>query len=219
VTIDDDFFAAMDAGDEERVAATLADNAGRADARDATGVSAVRHALYRGRADVARLVAGHATTLDEFDLAALGDAAPLRALLAERPAATSSFSEDGFTALHFAAFLGGADVARVLLDAGAPVDTVARNPMQVRPLHSAAAGRTEVCALLLAAGADVDPQQTGGYTPLHEAALNGNEELVDLFLAHGADPTITDDEGNTAAEHAQRNGRDTLAARLRSVCS
>jgi uncharacterized protein len=217
VTIDDDLFAAIDSGDSDRVAACLASEPARADARDAAGVSAVRHALYRGQAAVAALLARSATTLDEFDLAALGDADRLHELLATRPDGAISYSEDGFTALHFAAFLGGPAVALVLVDAGAPVDAVARNPMRVQPLNSAAAGRTEVCSVLLDSGAPVDPQQTGGYTPLHEAALNGNDALVNLLLAHGADATITDEEGRTAADHADANGHGDLAARLRAV--
>jgi ankyrin repeat protein len=130
------------------------------------------------------------------------------------PLAANAFSEDGFTALHFAAFLGGAEAARVLIDAGADVAAVAQNAMEVQPLNSAAAGRTEVVALLLDAGAPVDAQQHGGYTALHEAALNGNDALVDVLLAHGADVGLTDDERRTAADHAERNGHTDLAARL-----
>ena len=81
---------------------------------------------------------------------------------------------DGFTALHLAAFFGGAAVARRLLDAGADPDAVARNPMAVRPLHSAVAGgQVEVALALIAAGADVGARQRHGWTPLHGAAQAG----------------------------------------------
>jgi ankyrin repeat protein len=215
MNLPDDFFAAVDAGDLARADELLGGNPALASARDATGVSAVRHALYRGQPEIAERIAAHATALDAFDLASLGDAERLRAYVGLNPGGVTAYSEDGFTALHFAAFLGGADVALVLIDAGAPVGAVALNAMQVQPLNSAAAGRTEVCTLLLEAGADVDAQQTGGYTALHEAALNGNDELADVLLAHGADLAITDDEGRTAADHAERNGHADLAARLR----
>jgi ankyrin repeat protein len=211
----DAFFAAVDAGDVDAVTAALRDDAKLADARDDQGVSAVRHALYRGQREVATAIAEAAATLDGFDLAALGDGERLRALLAHDPLAAYAFSEDGFTALHFAAFLGGPDVARALLDAGADVNAVARNAMAVQPLHSAAAGRREVCALLLDAGASADARQQGGFTPLHEAALNGDDALVDALLSHGADPSLTDDDDNTAADHAARNGHRSLAERLR----
>jgi ankyrin repeat protein len=214
VNLPNDVFTAIDAGDLDRLGALLHDDPAQADARDEAGVSAVRHALYRGQRDAAARVAATATSLDAFDLAALGDAVRLRAFVAAHPDAATSYSEDGFTALHFAAFLGGADAARALIDAGADVAAVADNAMKVQPLNSAAAGRTEVCAVLLDAGAPVDAQQTGGYTPLHEAALNGNDELVALLLAHGADATVTDDDGRTAADHAERAGHVETAARL-----
>ena len=44
--------------------------------------------------------------------------------------------------------------------------------------------------MLIAAGADVNATQHGGYTPLHEAAQHGDVEMVELFLSAGADPTI-----------------------------
>ena len=60
------------------------------------------------------------------------------------------------------------------------------NDFANQPLHAAAAGRhAEVCRLLLAAGADVNATQHGGYAPLHEVAASGEVELVELFLSAG----------------------------------
>jgi ankyrin repeat protein len=216
-TASSQLFDAIDAGDIDAVGRLVDDDPAVADARDEQGVSAVRHALYRGQRTVAARIAASAAALDVFDLAALGDAERLGALLRLDPVAVYAFSEDGFTALHFAAFLGGAAAARVLLDAGADVNAIARNPMQVQPLHSAVAGNPDVVALLLDAGADANAKQQRGFVTLHEAALRGNAELVDALLAHGADPAITDDDGNTAADHAQRAGHTDLAARLHRV--
>jgi ankyrin repeat protein len=88
----------------------------------------------------------------------------------------------------------------------------------VQPLHSAAAGRhTEVCRLLVAAGADVDARQQEDYTPLHEAAQHGDPELVELFLSAGADPTARLTNGQTPADTAEASGHHDLAVRLREV--
>jgi ankyrin repeat protein len=211
----EDFFTAIDAGDVARVDALLAADSAAVALRDSGGVSAVRHALYRGQREVASRLAAVAPALDVFDLAALGDANALADLVRLDPLAVNAFSEDGFTALHFAAFLGGVDAAQALIDAGADVAAVAQNAMQVQPINSAAAGCTEVVAVLLDAGAPVDAQQHGGYTALHEAAINGNDALVDVLLARGADVALTDSERKTAADHAERNGHRELAARLR----
>lgn len=213
----DELLAAIDGGDVDTVGRLVDGDPSLADARDADGVSMVRHALYRGQRTIAARIAGGATALDVFDLAALGDADRLAALLQHDPLAAYAFSEDGFTALHFAAFLGGVGAARVLVDAGADVNVIARNAMQVQPLHSAAAGNPEVALLLLDAGADANGQQQRGFTALHEAALRGNDELVDALIAHGADVSTVDDDGNTAADHAVRAGHDDVAARLRGT--
>jgi ankyrin repeat protein len=150
-------------------------------------VSEIRQALYRGdRAAAVALVEGGAP-VDGFDAAALGEVDRLRALVTSYPDLVHAWSADGFTALHFAAYLGGAAAVRVLLDAGADVHAVARNDMRVQPLHSAAAlGDVEACRLLLDAGADPNAAQQGGYLPLDEAVLTKNDALAELLRARGA---------------------------------
>lgn len=71
--------------------------------------------------------------MDVFEAAAFGRAELLDGWLRSDPADAWAWSADGFTALHFAAFFGGEVVARLLLDAGADPDAVARNEMRVRP--------------------------------------------------------------------------------------
>jgi ankyrin repeat protein len=122
--------------------------------------------------------------------------------------------------LHFAAFFGKAEAARVLLEHGASVEVYTRNPFANQPLHAAAAGRhVEVCRVLIAAGADVNATQHGGFTPLHEAAQHGDVEMTELFLSAGADPSLATDAGDTAADIAVAAGHADLASRLRDVGS
>jgi ankyrin repeat protein len=70
--------------------------------------------------------------------------------------------QDWRTPLHGAAIEGHVDVCKLLLAAGANVNTQGRvNSCEVEctPLHTAAKyGHVEVCELLLAAGADVNTQ-------------------------------------------------------------
>jgi ankyrin repeat protein len=148
--------------------------------------SRIRTALYRGdRAAAEQLAAGG--DVDVFDAAALGDADRLRVLLAGDPPLAQAWSDDGFTALHFAAFLGGPDSVRVLLEAGSDVGAVARNEMLVQPLHSAAANvNVESCRLLLEAGADPEAKQQKDFTAMEEAVLTKNEQLITLLQQHGA---------------------------------
>jgi len=171
-------------------------------------------ALYEGRRDDAIAVAA-GVALDEFEAAALGDTNRLRALVTEDDLDVDRKSDDGFTALHFAAFFGTPEAAAVLLGAGADPSSVAANDMRVQPLHSAAASRsTETARLLLEAGAPPDARQNGGYTPLHEAALHGDVELIELLLRHGASAGAANDEGRTPADLARSEGHDEIANRL-----
>jgi ankyrin repeat protein len=178
-------------------------------------VTPVRSALYRGdRAGALALIEGGAE-LNVFDLAALGDGAGLRRVLDEDPELAIARSADGFTALHFAAFLGGASAVEVLLDAGADANAVADNDMRVQPLHSAAAlGDVEACRLLVSAGADVNARQAGEHTPLHEAALTGNAALVELLLGAGADAAARNADGRDARSFAADNGHRAIANRI-----
>ena len=93
---------------------------------------------------------------------------------------------------------------------------VARNPLAVQPLHSAAAGsHAGIVQALLEVGADANARQSGGFVPLHAAAQNGDAATSELLLAHGADPSIGNDDGKTAADFAGDAGHEELARRLR----
>jgi uncharacterized protein len=211
---------AVAAGDTARVAALLAYEPSLAMARGADGVSALLLARYRfDRPTMDALLAAD-PDLDIFESAALGRIDRLRERLADEPGSVSALSPDGFTALHLAAFFGKTEVTRILLDAGARVDTYTTNDFANQPLHAAAAGRhIEVCRLLLAAGADVNATQHGGFAPLHEAAQAGDAELVELFLSAGADPTVSVEPGGSPADLAEAAGHRDVATRLREVAA
>ena len=170
--------------------------------------------LYAGdRAGAEAAAAGH--PLDLFAAAAMGADEQLRQRLAGDPTAAAARTDDGFTALHLAAFFGTSDTVATLLAGGADPTTVAENPMRVTPLHSALAHRDAVSVRrLLEAGAPVDAQQAGGYTALHAAARHGDVELVRLLLDHGATVDVRDDDGRSAADHAAQAGHAALAEEL-----
>jgi ankyrin repeat protein len=198
-----DLIAAVKAGDADGVARLLGTDPALAGATE-DGISAVRLALYHRRPAVLEVLLQHSPPLDGLDFAALGWTAELRQALAGDPELVTRRSTDGFTALHYACFFGGAPSAGALLVAGADADAVADNPTRVRPLHSAAAARdTEAVRVLLEAGADPNATQQGGFTALHAAAQHDDAATAALLLQHGADPTIRNDQGADAAGIAQ----------------
>lgn len=210
--------AAVLDGDDAGVARLLEADRRIADERDDDGVSALMHALYRGQTGNVVAIADAKGWLDVFEAAAIGDAGRLELALREDPEALRTYSADGFTALHFAAFFGRRLAANLLVLAGADVNAEARNPSRVRPIHSAVAGPDPMMAeILLAMGAEADAAQKGGYTALHAAAGRGDGRLVDLLLGAGAVPGRTTDDGQTAAGLAKAAGHRELADRLTAL--
>ncbi len=203
----DDLFAAIDAGDVDRVGVMLGADPSLAMTRDHEGVSALLRARYRLDRALAEAVKARVAALDVFEAATFGDLDRLAVLLEADPGLTDRRSGDGFTALHLAAFFGQDDAVRLLLARGADPDAPGTGWMTGTPLNSAAsAGHAATVDLLLEAGADPDAVQRGGWTPLHSAAHNGDALTVELLLAHGADPSATDDDGRSVADMARENG-------------
>src|SRR5262249_46932314 len=132
-------FSVVQAGDLEKLRSLLAQDPSLASARNEAGVTAIMHALYTRRKDVLDLLLAAKPDLDIFEAASLGSVARVTELLDHDPELVTSWSADGFTPLHFACFFGQETIAFLLLQYGADVAAVSRNPMKVMPLHSAVA--------------------------------------------------------------------------------
>jgi len=112
----------------------------------------------------------------------------------------------GETALMMAALNGRLDWAKKLLDRGAQV----QKPGWA-PVHYAASGpSTELLALLLDRGANVNALAPNGSTPLMMAARFGTEDSVKLLVQRGADKKLLNDRNVSAAEMARSLDRPWL---------
>ncbi len=208
-------FELLQSGDADGLRRILQQDPAAPETRDAAGVSLLMHSLYRGRRDLAELIAARKKALDIFEATALGRLDRLKQCLRDDASAINSRSKDGFTALHFACFFGQPDAARLLIESGAAVDAVAANPTQVMPLHSAASARNlEAARLLLERGAPVNARQQAGWVPIHAAAQNGDRPMVELLLKHHADPKLANDQGKTSAMVAREKGHAEIATLL-----
>jgi ankyrin repeat protein len=150
----------------------------------------------------------------------VGAAEQISKRVAEQPSSVNGYSVDGFTPLHLAAHFNHLDAARVLLDAGAGVTAVSRNPLLVMPLHSAVAGRAyEATRLLLERGAPPNAVQAGGWTPVLSAAQHGDTPLLELLRSFGADCCAASPGGQTPRQVAIDGGHPDVAEWLAQVCS
>ena len=95
----EDLFAAIDAGDVDRVRATLDADPSLAMARDHEGVSALLRARYRRDRALVEAVKARVASLDAFEAATFGDLDRIAVLLAADPDLTGRRSGDGFTAV------------------------------------------------------------------------------------------------------------------------
>lgn len=206
-----DVIAAVQSGDAAALRQMLQVDPTLASAKDANGVSALMHAYYRGRQEIADLLLASKSELDIFEATAAGKQDRVWQILDQDPQVVKGWSADGFTALHFAAFFNRPEIARELIRRGADLAAVAKNPMKVTPLHSAAAAHSrEIVRFLLEQGAAADARQQGGWTALHAAAQNGDTEMARDLLEYRADPRARNDDGKTPADIATEKGHGEI---------
>ena len=156
-------------GNDAAVAKLLASHRGAAAAADEAGRTALHWAVMSGRKSTVRLLLKH-------------------------KADPNASSRTVGTALHAAAAGGHQGIVAMLLAAGAGIN--ARNQRQETALHLAAgAGDLEITRLLLAhrtrvglftRKADVDSENSRGWSPLHCAVQRGNSRVIEALLAAGA---------------------------------
>ena len=141
------------------------------------------------------------------------DHAAVRALIAESVDADAP-QADGSTPLHWAVHRDHADIAALLVEAGASV--TAANRYGVQPLSLACInGNPAMVELLLDAGADPNAALEAGETALMTAARTGVVEVVDLLLARGADVDATEAwRGQTALMWAAAEGHVAVVSAL-----
>lgn len=211
-----ELFHRVGTGDAGAVARMVQFRPELARARDSSTLSVLRFARYMGQDAILESLIAVGPPLDIFEASIIDRAETVRELLARNASLASAYSDDGFTALHFAAHFGSIAAMQALLTGGAEIEAVTRNFLANMPLHAAAAGgRIEACRLLLRHGADPNAKQHGGYTPLMTAAFANNRELAEMLIARNANIDVRNDEGKTAADVAAGLGNMELAARLR----
>ena len=179
--------------------AAITAQTGSTDVRDSHGRTPLHVAAYARqhaamRALVARGADANALESDRYDIATIAavanDAATLKLALELGTSAKNVTSRYDGTALIAAAHLGHAEVVRILIRAGAPLDHV-NNLGWTALMESIVLGdggkrHLETLQALVAAGANVNLTDRGGVSPLRHARLRGYGEMVKVLTAAGA---------------------------------
>ena len=155
----------------------------------AKGVTMIDVATIEGHPDVVRLLLSRGASID------------------------MAANEGNSTVLHTAAQYNRAEIAGVLIDAGA--DVSARDKFQMQPLHYAAQkGHFEVALALLDQQADLAAEDSKGWRPIHFAAASGSVEMLSEFLKRGADANVKAVNGTAPLHLAAYYGHLEVVRRL-----
>ncbi len=164
----------------------------------------------------------------------------VRSILEREPSQLSARDANGVSAILLAIYHGKADVARVFVDLGAPLDIfeasalgkldrisalLREGPSRVSaysqdgfyPLGLAAFfGQLDAVRALIAAGADVHAVARNSFKvqPIHAAAASKNIAIVRAVLEAGADPNVPQQQGFVPLHEAGTSGNRELAELL-----
>ncbi|HLK21175.1 MAG TPA: ankyrin repeat domain-containing protein [Bryobacteraceae bacterium] len=206
-----EFFDAIRAGERDQVSAMLDADPALLTSQDDRGNSPFVAAKYSHRNDIAALLLERGVPLDFFAACMAGKCDRLQEMLDADQSWLNSYSHDGWTPLHLAAFFSQPDAVNELLARGANVNARARNGTNNMPLHAgASAGNMAIVRVLVEHGADVNARQEGGWTALHAAALAGNVEMAGFLISKGADIEARASNNQNALDLALTKGHQAM---------
>ncbi len=148
------------------------------------------------------------------DAAQQDDREAVKALL-KQAADVNAAQGDGMTALHWAAMKNDAELAQMLLYAGANVRATTRIGAYTPLILAAKNGNAAVMEPLIAGGSDINAETSNGTTVLMLAAASGNTDAVKLLLDKGADVNAQESvRGLNAAMFAAASNRSAVVKLL-----
>ncbi|MCP5246105.1 MAG: ankyrin repeat domain-containing protein [Burkholderiales bacterium] len=141
---------------------------------------------------------------------------PMVKWLLDKGASLDTIDRKGYSAIHYAAGHGQAELFDIFVEKGANIDQKAADASTWRPIDIAASsGHINVIQKLLSLGAPIELEENNGRTdeptyttPLGAAIWSGREDAVRALLEAGARVDIKDILGRTPFDVAIESGHD-----------
>src|SRR6266446_9287846 len=131
-TANQEFIDSIKKGDLAKVREMLKQDPSLIKATSKNGASAVLVAVYVRQKPIVDLLLATGIELNIFEAAATGQLERVRELLKKTPELIHAYSPDGWTPLHLN--FGNVEIARLLIDSGADINSVAHNKLVATPL-------------------------------------------------------------------------------------
>jgi uncharacterized protein len=178
-------------------------------------VTPLLFSVYLGKSEVAKAIYSTPFPFTLHERVAMNDIDKVRGMVEGNSTVVNSYSQDGWTPLHLAAFFGHKAMVQMLLGKGALIDSPSRSRSSYgnSPLQAAVAmGQFEVVKLLLDTGANVNfLQEPSLLTPLHIAASRKDLSVVRLLVERGAKRDAMSADGRKPADIAtERQNEEVL---------
>ena len=191
---------------EQLVKYPMLDIEGNMDSEDTSGVSPLHMAVTYGHSDSARYLLSYYKLfyISLFNFRILIDAGA-KVL---RP------DEKGQTSLHKACTLNTTEVVKLILKT--VEDKFGNQSIEsflekedcdktTALMISVESGNWEITKLLIEAGAKINTVNSGGFTPLHLAALHGSSDVANILIENGAEIDAVNHDGQTPLHVASSN--------------
>ena len=121
--------------------------------------------------------------------------------------------------LTYAVRHGATGTVRLLLSAGADVDSRSVHLNKTPLFQAAFDGHLQIAKILVAHGADVNATDSWGNNPLRDAIVGNDPRMVQFLLQAGSDPDHRNREGETMAEIARAHASPEVEAMFRNDTS
>lgn len=218
------FRAALEQGNAVTLAALIDADPALAHWHDERGIPALVLAAIAGFESCVAVCRERGAQTGLMESVICGDQAEMARLIGRVPGLARECNAAGWSPLHAAARFARLEMLFQLGSAAGGFDVLPEGTPGVTPMtlalrHPDRKRATRMAQRMLANGADPNPVQEGGVTPLHVAAETGNEFMITMLIRKGASVDARDAAGRSPLEAALEKKHSRSAEIIRAHAS